>query len=461
MAASKTVGVLVAMTLLVSSRTHAATDDATLLRVFLMDGRTLVSYGEPARVGDRMVFLMPTAAGPNPPLHLVNLGASQVDWERTNRYAASARAARYLETQAEDDYLALSNQVAKALNEVSTSQDASRRLEVSDAARRLLAEWPATHYYAHDVEVRQMVSMLDEAIADLQASAASERFDLRLIALGSPPVVLEPLLPPPTPKEAIEQLLAAARVVDVPAERTVLLSAAIDSLNRDVAALPGPWVVSTRTAVRTALDREIGIDRAYRAMGARIVAAADRLASNADVGGVERLMGKVRRQDARLGGERPEAVRAVVEAVAARLDAARQLRLARDRWALRASAFRRYRAAISPSFALFARLKPALESIKSLSGTPPASLAMIERVVNQIVAQISAITPPDEFRVAHALLVTAAQLAANAGQIRREATLAGDVARAWDASSAAAGALMLDARARRDIQSLFRVPRIQ
>ena len=37
-----------------------AADDATLLRVFLNDGTSLVSYGELARVGDRVVFSMPT-----------------------------------------------------------------------------------------------------------------------------------------------------------------------------------------------------------------------------------------------------------------------------------------------------------------------------------------------------------------------------------------------------------------
>ena len=53
------------------------------------------------------------------------------------------------------------------------------------------------------------------------------------------------------------------------------------------------------------------------------------------------------------------------------------------------------------------------------------------------------------------------QLAGNAGQIRREATLAEDIARAWDASSAAAGALMLGARARTDMQSLLRPPQLR
>src|SRR5262245_13981343 len=79
----------------------AAAGDATLLRVFLKDGTSLVSHGEPARVEDRVVFSIPTAAIPNPPLHLVNLAAERIDWERTNRYASSARATRYMETRAE------------------------------------------------------------------------------------------------------------------------------------------------------------------------------------------------------------------------------------------------------------------------------------------------------------------------------------------------------------------------
>ena len=55
----------------------AAADDVTLLRVFLTDGSALISYGEPARIGDRVVFSIPTAATPNPPLHLVDLAAAR------------------------------------------------------------------------------------------------------------------------------------------------------------------------------------------------------------------------------------------------------------------------------------------------------------------------------------------------------------------------------------------------
>src|SRR5438128_11930490 len=86
-------------------------DAAPLFRVFLKDGTTLVSYGELARVNDRVVFSMPTGpTGPtgvaeaNPPLHLVNIAADRVDWARTHRYAETARTAHYIATQADADY---------------------------------------------------------------------------------------------------------------------------------------------------------------------------------------------------------------------------------------------------------------------------------------------------------------------------------------------------------------------
>src|SRR3954462_15129406 len=126
--------VLVAAALAVPIRVAAA-DDATLLRVFLTDGASLVSYGEPARVGDRIIFSMPTATTPNPPLHLVNLPATRVDWDCTNRYAATARATQYVKTQAEDDYAMLSNDVAATLNQVAHTADPAERLAIVEKAR--------------------------------------------------------------------------------------------------------------------------------------------------------------------------------------------------------------------------------------------------------------------------------------------------------------------------------------
>ena len=74
---------------------------------------------------------------------------------------------------------------------------------------------------------------------------------------------------------------------------------------------------------------------------------------------------------------------------------------------------------------------------------------------------IEKVEPPQEGQAAHALLISAAHLARNAAAIRGEAVRSGDLARARDASSAAAGALMLSARARTEIQSLLRPPQLK
>jgi hypothetical protein len=58
----------------------------------------------------------------------------------------------------------------------------------------------------------------------------------------------------------------------------------------------------------------------------------------------------------------------------------------------------------------------------------------------------------------HALIVSAVQLADNAAKIRREAALTGSLARAWDASSAAAGSMMLTDRATKGLQQVVRPP---
>ncbi len=446
--------------LFVCAPAAAAADDVTLLRVFLKDGTVLVSYGEPARVDDRVIFSMPTAATANPPLHLVNLASSAVDWVRTTRYAEAVRAAHYIETQAASDYAALSGRVTQALNQLTETEDAGRRLVIAESARRMLATWPQEHYNYRLNEVRQMLSLLDEAIADLRAATAPGRFDLSLTAFTEPPPP-EALVPPPTPKETIEQVLIAARLADTATERQGLLETALTALDRDRAALPADWRTTTRAATRAQFESERRVDRAYQSLTARIIGQADRRARAADVRGVARLADSVRLSDQALGGQRPETVVSLIAAVEARLDAARRLQLSRDRWALRVPEFRQYHAAIQASLDLLATLEPMLQQIKLLAGSSPSSLLRIESAVAQILEQARTISPPEEFRSTHALLVSAVQLAGSAGQIRREATLAEDIARAWDASSAAAGALMLTARARTDMQSLLRPPQLR
>ena len=321
----------------------AAADGATIFRVFLTDGTSFVSYGEPARVGDRIVFSMPTTAVfENPPLHLVNLAAGLVDWPRTERYADAARAAKYYAGNAEADYAALTGQVAAALAAVAGTTDPAQRLAIVEKARRTLADWPRTHFNYREAEIQPMLGMLDEIVAELRALAGGVQFDLAFVARSETPAPREPLLPHPTPKEMVEQVLAAARLSESSAERVSLLSVALGAIERDADRLPSDWRAETRLALRTTVAAEIETDRQYQLLTTRILAAAEARANAADVRGVERLRGEVETSDGALGRKRPDAITGLLASLEAHLDAARALRLAHDRWALRKADFRAY-----------------------------------------------------------------------------------------------------------------------
>ena len=73
---------------------QAAQGDTTLLRVFLKDGSTLLSYGEFSRVGDHVVISLPLELNPLK-LQVVSIPESRVDWAKTDAYTDSARATRY------------------------------------------------------------------------------------------------------------------------------------------------------------------------------------------------------------------------------------------------------------------------------------------------------------------------------------------------------------------------------
>jgi hypothetical protein len=127
---------------------------------------------------------------------------------------------------------------------------------------------------------------------------------------------------------------------------------------------------------------------------------------------------------------------------------------------LRLADFEKYRASIGAPLRRLGGLTLALEDIKALAGSTPDTLGSIQRGTAHVLKTMSAIVPPEEFQTVHALLVSAAHLADSAARIRREAMLFGNMARAWDASAAAAGALMLTARARTEIQTLLRLPQL-
>lgn len=438
----------------------AAPPDATLFRVFLKDGTSLVSYGEIARVGDHVVFSMPTTTGPDPDLHLVDLPADRVDWDHTTKYADSARAARYLATQAEFDYTQVSNEVAQALNSISATPDPVTRLQIAERARKTLADWPASHYNYKLAEVKQLLVAMDEAIADLRAAAGVNRFDLTLVAGPNVPTPDEALLPKPSAQEAIEGVLNAAKLADSAAERSSLLSAALTGIQKSAGALPADWAAATAASTRAAIVRERETDRAYQSFTTTMLGLATSRAKLADVRGLQHLLDQIHARDEAMGAKRPDAVKALLDSVAVELDAARRLQLARDRWALRVPEIRKYRTAIVASLERFAAVRISLENIKALAGSSPFALEDIVRTDKAIRQNLSSTKAPDELLEAHNLFSSAVELADAAARIRREAALTNSITRAWDASAAAAGSLMLVERARNELNTALLQPQM-
>ena len=158
--------VCLSVTVTVQARTSddlaATLDGATMFRVFLTDGTSLLSYGELARVDNRVIFSMPTSASAaNPSLHLVNITADHVDWERTTRYAESVRATHYLATMADSHYAMLTAEIGQTLNDLSLTSDPAKQLEIVERASKVLGDWPAAHFNYKQAELSQMMATID------------------------------------------------------------------------------------------------------------------------------------------------------------------------------------------------------------------------------------------------------------------------------------------------------------
>jgi hypothetical protein len=434
-----------------------ASDERSLYRIFLQDGTALVSYGEYARVAGRIVFSVPIALDPAPELRLVSIADTAVDWTRTEEYAEAVRARRYAETRGEDDFAILSNHVAAALNEVAHTADPARRLALAEEARRNLAEWPKRNYGYRAADVTQLLWLFDDVIGQLRAAAGQSRFDLNLYAATAPPTYPDPL-PIPTARETVERAFAAARFAEA-GERVSLLEAIATALAPSGESNGTGWEGALRDHAIAALAAERRIDQAYAAMVERMLAAADGRVRYADVRGIQRLIASAIDEDARLGQSRPHETTALLAALDSRLDEARRLRLARDAWALRGPTLRRYRRAIEPALALLRLARRPLEDIRDLAGPTPTSLSRLERRMASARRTLTRVTAPAEADGAHGLLATVTSMAGRAAQTRRNAVQSNAMPVAWEASSAAAGALLMLEQALDEINRLTSPPR--
>jgi hypothetical protein len=89
-----------------------------------------------------------------------------------------------------------------------------------------------------------------------------------------------------------------------------------------------------------------------------------------------------------------------------------------------------------------------------LAGPSPDALpSLAERITNGW-TDLKLVRPPAEAEAVHSMLIGAFQMAVRAAVSRRSAIKGSDMSTAWEASSAAAGALMLFERARDELKKL-------
>jgi hypothetical protein len=436
----------------------AGASDVTLFRVFMLDGSTVVSFGEFARVEDRVVVSMPVG-GPRdePRLHVVSLPAKSIDWVRTERYATSARYQRYAETRGEDDFQLLSNDVARTLNDIALSTDREKALAIAERARRMLADWPAAHMNYRQRDVREIVALVEDAIAGLKGLPPNGGLDLKLVALSAP--ALEPLIGMPTPGEQLDQLTRVVAFAESPAERVALMQSTL-LLLRETPAIAGVDVDLRRKTIERQLKGEFDVDTRYARLSQNLTTQARGAAARAKVSDVQRVLERIPKEDAKLGERRPDVVQALRAAVQAQLLAAQQLRLRQDQWVLRRSAYRNYQRTVEPQLLNLVRAQAALEAIRKLEGPEPSRLMSYRSRLTGGATQLQRVPVPEDLRAPHELLVGAWRFAESAVETRLAAAKSGSVTTAWEASSAAAGALMLLARAQQEIRALLEPPRL-
>jgi len=435
----------------------AAATDATLFRLFLLDGTTVISFGEFARIDDRVVFSMIFGGGDTPRLHAATLPARVIDWTRTDAHAASTRYQWYARTRGEADFQRLSDEVAAALNTILQTRDRARAVALAERARATLALWPQQHFGYRQRDVREILGVLDETIAGLRAAAGVGAFELSLVASG-PDIAIQPLAEIPSVREQIDQALHVAALSDRPAERLALLQATLVLLNAEGGVIPAAAATRYRRIVQTRIREEEAIDTRYRELARRTMTDARRHAARARIGDVQRVLDRIRRQDVRLGRQRPDVVQALQLSVQGQVDAARHLRLLWDRWAIRRSLYEEYQRSVGAQFLQLVKAQPALEAIRRLDGPAPDLLLTLQSQLQGGAERLERVRPPVDLRPVHDLLLGSWRFAENAVARRYQAARAGNVSGAWEASSSAAGALLLLSHAQQKLRTLLEPP---
>jgi hypothetical protein len=421
-----------------------STSPGTIYRVFLNDGQALPSYGEAARVDDRVVFnLLVHRTAADQQLQLVSLPAAAVDMPRTARYAEAMRASFYAATRGEADYTAMTGEVAATLDQIARTTEVAARLQLAERARQRLLTWSREHYGYREGDVRELIDLFDALLTELRTGTGQAAFAFDLVT-GAGTAAREPLLPAPTARESITLALAAARAADIPEERLAILQGA-----GRAAAAASAGDLAARVAAE--LRAEASATAAYGALAADVTARADRALQAGDVVAVERLRAELVERDRRLGSRRPAEVAELLRALQAKLEAARAHRLALDHYAYVRASLLAYERRIRPALSGLDGLKPVLEHLRDGRSMAFERIETARGRLDRFEQDAGAITAPEDLAGVHATLVSAVRMAREAVLRRRLAVVVRNLQADREASAAAAGALLLIDRARADL----------
>jgi len=422
----------------------ATIQDPLLLRLFLNEGGTLVSFGEYTRTPDQVVFAMPIG-GPlaEPDVQVVSLPSTAIDWLRTEGYATSARYHHYVSTRGEEEFRQLTDDVARTLNMIALTTEPGNALQIAGRARLALLRWPGDHYGYRAREIEEIVWLLDESIGALRAKLGVGAFD---VALTARTAEVEPVGPPPAPLQPIDVLngiLAGARVAPRVADRMVLLQAAMHYLDDARGVLPPRESTELKESLREQVVGEQRVDARYAKWSARLLKQADKAAARGRAGDVQAVATRIFEDDRKMGQGRPEVVSTLLSAVQQKAQEASTFRLRQDRRQMNRSLYAQYERAVGPMLAQIEKIQPVLDQIRRQEGPSPAELSRWRNALAGGAVQLERQPPPAGIAGSHGMLVGAWHLAEQALRSRQEAVAQGSTTLATEASSAASGALLL------------------
>ena len=240
-----------------------------------------------------------------------------------------------------------------------------------------------------------------------------------------------------------------------------LLQGALGLVAEAGTALSEADTATYRGQVEKAIRGELAVDKRYSDMSRRLLTQATRAAERADGPAVERIVARARQEDTKLGQKRPEIVEALNTSLQGKLADSRRLRLLKDQWTLRRDTYHHYQRTVGSSLLQLVKSTASLRAIRTLDGPSPDQLVALKSQLSGGAERLERMRTPEYLREVHERLIGAWRFAENATRARYDAISKADATAAWEASSSAAGALMMLARVQQDLTALLTPPRLQ